>query len=75
MFQSYIGHGIQYVSELEPGLGLCLIYNLVVEFQQKAPYFFAVQLKADSDSGVTRKKKQAKWGGTPCKIVVAYFSW
>ena len=50
------------VSELEPGLGLCCLYNLVVDLQQEAPYFFAVQLKSDSDSGVTRTKKQAKCG-------------
>ena len=39
------------------------IYNLVVDLQQEVPYFFAAQLKAGSDSGVTQRgEKKAAWG-------------
>ena len=63
LFWSSIRYSMHSVSELEPGLGLCCLYNLVVDLQQEAPYLFSAQLKADSDSGVTRtKKKQATWG-------------
>ena len=59
---SSIGYGIYTVSELEHVRGMCRIYNLVVDLQQEAPYFFAAQLKADSDSGVTRTKKKLRGG-------------
>ena len=68
LFRSSIGNGIQSVSELEPVLGLCHIYNLVVDLQQETPYFFAAQLKADSDSGVTRKEKKLAMWGNPLQI-------
>ena len=57
MFRSSISYGIRSVSELEPFLVLCCIYNLVVDLQQEAPYVFAAKLKTDSDSGVTWKEK------------------
>ena len=65
LFQSSIRYGIQSVSELKPVLGLFRIYNLVVDLQQEASYFFAVQLKADSDSGVTRNEKKTSYVGKP----------
>ena len=63
MFQSSIGYGIQFVSELDPGLGMCRFYNLVVDLLQEAPYFFSSRVKSDSDSGVNRaEEKRATWG-------------
>ena len=32
---------------------MCRIKDLVVDLQQESPYFFAAQLKSDSDYGVT----------------------
>ena len=55
LFRSSIEYDIQSVYKLEPGLGLCHTYNLVVDNHQKATY--SAQLKADSGSGVTRTKK------------------
>ena len=52
LFRSSIGYGIQYVYELESGLGLCHFKNLVDELLQEVPYFFAARVKAQSDSRV-----------------------
>ena len=72
MYWSSIRSGIQPGYELEPGLGLCRYYNLVVDLLQEATYFFAALLKSDSDSGVNRaEKKNLRWG-TPCKILVFF---
>ena len=62
MFRSSIEYGIQYIYKLGSGIGLCHIYNLVVDLLQETPYFFAARLKADSDSGVNRTQKKATWG-------------
>ena len=64
IFPISLRYGIQSVSELEPLLGLCCIYNLVVELQQEAHYCFSAQLKADSYYGVTWVKKNKPRGGT-----------
>ena len=64
LFLISIRYGIQSVSELEPLLGLCCIYNLVVELQQEAPYCFSAQLKADFDYRVTWVIKNKPRGGT-----------
>ena len=47
---------------------MCRIYNLVVDLQQEAPYFFAAKLKADSDSGVTQTKKTSYVGKPLAKL-------
>ena len=65
MFRSSIGSGIQPGYELEPGLGLCRFYNLVVDLLQDESYFFAALLKADSDSGVNRVEREKTTWGNP----------
>ena len=75
LFRNSIEYGIQSVSELEPGLGLCCYYNLVDDLLQEAPYFISARVKSDSDSGVNWAEKKKLPRGTPCKILVFFFSW
>ena len=65
LFRIYIGSGIQHGYKLEPGIGLCRYYNLVVDLLQEATYFFAARVKYDSDSGVNRAEKKNLRGETP----------
>ena len=74
MIRISIRYIIHSVSELEPVLGMCRCYNSAIDLQQEGPYFLSCIFLAESDSGVTRTKKKLR-GGTPGKILVAYFSW
>ena len=68
LFLISIRYGIQSVSELEPLLGLCCIYNLVVELHQEATYCFSAQLKADSFYGGTWVKKNPRGVSCWCNL-------
>ena len=42
---------------------MCRFYNLVVDFLQEAPYFFAARVEYNSDSGLNRaEEKRDTWG-------------